>query len=280
MERQLTWLKRLQAAHSNPPIIAAGDIFHRWNSSPELINFAIQHLPVMYSVPGQHDLPYHAISEIQKSAYWTLVEAKKLINLPQNEPYTIERGGWTLELHGFPFGTLIQPAPEKRKHHIQTAVIHDYCWKTGSSYPGAPAEKQAETHVQSGAGYDVLHFGDNHKGFLKMFQNQWVFNGGTFYRRTLDDVEYQPMVGIITVDDTIKVKTINISTIDDVLTLKVQDTAKENNTEISDFVNYLADISIHALDIEEVIKQYTVVHGVSDTVTTEILKLLEQTRHG
>src|SRR4051812_16800052 len=33
------------------PIVYAGDIFHRWNSSAELINFAITHLPMGYAIP-------------------------------------------------------------------------------------------------------------------------------------------------------------------------------------------------------------------------------------
>ena len=55
------------------PIICAGDVFDRPNPPIELVNWAIRTLPTMYSVPGQHDLVHHNLSDIKKSAYWTLV---------------------------------------------------------------------------------------------------------------------------------------------------------------------------------------------------------------
>ena len=65
-----------------PPILCAGDVFDRWNSPPELINFALEYLPPqMYSIPGQHDLPNHNYNEIDRSAYWTLVAANKITNV-------------------------------------------------------------------------------------------------------------------------------------------------------------------------------------------------------
>ena len=47
-----------------------------------LISFAIRELPSCYAIPGQHDLPNHSYTDIQRSAYWVLVEAgiiKKIV---------------------------------------------------------------------------------------------------------------------------------------------------------------------------------------------------------
>ncbi|MDR2115569.1 MAG: metallophosphoesterase [Planctomycetaceae bacterium] len=283
MERQLIWLKQLQKEHNNPPIIAAGDIFHRWNSSPELINFAIRYLPSLYAVPGQHDLPYHSLQEIKKSAYWTLVESGTIIDLPLNKSYYIEIPSCALALHGFPFGVPLQPNTDGLPY-IHIAVVHDYCWQSGYSYPNAPTEKTADEHIKSGSYYHVIHFGDNHKGFLKRHKHQWIFNGGTFYRRSIDEIDYRPMVGLVLIDDKadseVIVKPVPIPITEDVFTVKVQSPQQKENIEIGEFVDYLSNLSINALDIEEVIRQYTVVHSVPDAVTTEIFKLLEQTRHG
>jgi DNA repair exonuclease SbcCD nuclease subunit len=282
MERQLIWLKQLQKKHDNIPVIAAGDIFHRWNSAPELINFALQNLPTMHAVPGQHDMPYHSLSEVKKSAYWTLVEAGKIIDIPTDRAYCIELSDYTLALHGFPFGVPLTPLTEILPY-IHIAVVHDYCWQSGYSYPGAPLEKTVDNHIISGSSYAVIHFGDNHKGFLKQHKHQWIFNGGTFYRRTIDEADYRPMVGLVTIDDDrleVSVKPVYVPIEEDILTIKVQDTTQEENIEIGKFVDYLSNISLSHLDIEETIKQYTTINSVPDTVTTEILRLLEETRHG
>jgi hypothetical protein len=152
--------------------------------------------------------------------------------------------------------------------------VHDYCWKPNYCYPDAPTDKTAEVHAKNGFNYDIIHFGDNHKGFL----NPPIFNGGTFYRRAIDEVDYRPMVGLVCDDNTVKPAYVPIEK--DIITLKVQDNKNTENEEIGNFVEYLSNVSLSALDIEEVIKQYTIINGVPDAVTTEIARLLEQTRHG
>jgi hypothetical protein len=222
------------------------------------------------------------LSEIKKSAYWTLVEAGKLINIPHDKPLSIELPTATLFLYGFPFGfPLHAPNPpiSERSDSVHIAVIHDYCWQSGFSYPGAPTEKSAEEHSQSARNYNVLHFGDNHKGFLKRVnRHQIIFNGGTFYRRNIDEADYRPMVGLVY--DNGDVKPVYVPINEDILSVKVQETKSEENVEIDNFVNYLSKISLNGIDIEEAIAQYMVMHSVSDAVCTEITGLLEITRHG
>ena len=50
------------------PECLRANIYTKW---PELINWAIKHLPPMLAVPGQHDLPYHDYKELGRSAYAT-----------------------------------------------------------------------------------------------------------------------------------------------------------------------------------------------------------------
>jgi DNA repair exonuclease SbcCD nuclease subunit len=291
MARQLRWLKEIWIEHDRPPIIAAGDIFHRWNSPPELINFAIQHLPTVYAVPGQHDMPFHSIKSLKKSAYWTLVEAGNIIDITPNKiPYHLEFLDNVLCLHGFPFGVPLQPnedtsgaITEQAPFYYHIAVIHDYCWQSDFSYPGASQEKSVEGHLSSVKGhleYDILHFGDNHKGFIKHLKNQWIFNGGTFYRRSVDESEYRPMVGLVIKEERkLRIEPFYVPVKSDILTLRVQETDTDN-VEIGEFVEYLSGVSINDLDIEAVIEQYMNRNGIPDAVRVEITKLLECTRHG
>jgi len=99
MERQLDELRAVAEQHG-APIVCAGDIFDRWNSPPELINFAIQSSPKMHSIPGQHDLPHHRYEDMQRSAYWTLVAAGVLTDLG-TVPKVVSN--W-LAVHPFPWG--------------------------------------------------------------------------------------------------------------------------------------------------------------------------------
>ena len=95
MLRPLNELRHLAKIHE-VPIICGGDVFDTWRVPNELVNWAIQHLPEMYSIPGQHDLPFHQIDDIDKSAYRTLEWVGVLKQLPSE-------GLWLdpIVVHGF-----------------------------------------------------------------------------------------------------------------------------------------------------------------------------------
>jgi len=278
MERQLKWLKEQQRT-CDVPILCAGDIFHRWNPPPELINFVLQELPTMYAVPGQHDLPYHSYDEIKKSAYWTLVKAGKIMNLLPTDTYQVVSNGIALRLRGFPFGFPLESSKRYDLPGMDIAVIHDYCWESGFSFPGAPEMKNANEHSKVGSGYDVLVFGDNHKGFLKTdIRKMSILNCGTFFRRNVDEIDYQPYIGLIYSDGS--VKRVPIPVDQDIITSSVENGVFAGfNTEMGEFVKYLSGVLVNSLDIEKVISEYIQIHGTPVDVIQEITKLLEMSRH-
>jgi hypothetical protein len=173
-------------------------LFDRWTVGEELINFALDKLPFMYAIPGQHDLPLHNMDLIHKSAFWTMVMAKRI--------QLIKPGGHAIDgkiiLHGFPWGSPIQPIDnDKEGFHI--AVCHQYFWTGVHHYPGASKNKQAKAMKEFIQGYDAVLFGDNHKGFLTQVNGIPVMNCGTFMRRASDEVDYRPQVGFIHSDGSI-----------------------------------------------------------------------------
>lgn len=184
------------------PLVVAGDIFHRWNSPPELINLMIRHFPHCYAVAGNHDLPYHNYADIKRSAYWTLVQAGKITHLKPGVPVNL--GG--VDFVGYSFG---QP-PENIQHprlrnRPIIAVIHDYCWAAGHTHPGAPEEKFYRAWQQRLHCYTGLIFGDNHQGFYRSPPPEgkpWVWNGGAFTRQSVAEADHQPAVGLVTADGT------------------------------------------------------------------------------
>jgi len=261
MRRQLRWLKQFQTelAEYPIPIFVAGDIFHKYNPPAELINFALRELPDnIYAVPGQHDLPFHSIQDIHKSAYWTLAEAGKIKNVEYKTPtyFCTHR---MIRLHGFPFGHPLTPreiesddADTEKFQYIDIALIHEYCWQRGASYPKASDEQSAEHHQKNTKNYDVLVFGDNHIPHEDFSKKPAVFNCGGFYRRTIDEVDYRPSVGVLYSDKTIRREYVPVQ--QDVFVTKQESPVLDSN--ITEFVRYLSNTTTNPLDVEEVIRHY------------------------
>lgn len=195
MIRPLNELKALSERYA-APILCAGDVFDHWRAEPELINFALNALPKMYAIPGQHDLPLHNIDLITRSAYWTMVLVGKIIPVKYGFPMAAEND---LVIHGFPWGTTIsskaEEIKESSKKHV--AICHQYFWQDSCSYTGAPEDQEASTYADKVRGYHAVAFGDNHKGFLTSIGGVSVLNCGGFMRRKSDEEEYQPQVGLL-----------------------------------------------------------------------------------
>lgn len=197
MKRPLDEIRQLAAA-LRVPVLCAGDIFDRWNSPPELINFAIDNLPDMIAIPGQHDLPMHSLDHVGMSAYRTLELALHgVIETPS------PKGAWNGDkqspsIYGFPFGVNVFPRLGEDESALSIALVHRYVWISGHSYPNAPDEfKLAGRLCRDIEGYDVVVFGDNHDGFGIKVKNTTVFNCGTLIRRKSDEAGYRPRVGVI-----------------------------------------------------------------------------------
>jgi len=192
---------------TNLPIICAGDVFDRWNAPAELINFAIANMPKMYAVPGQHDLPNHRYEDVRRSAYWTLVEAGKIVDICAN---TTELVGNIL-LYGYPWGYEPIGNDHPKDLILDVAVIHKYVWRKDSGYVGAPEESRVGRLGSQLKGYDVAVFGDNHMPFNCIVGNTRVHNCGSFLCRTIAEIDHQPSVGILFADGTIERKYLDTS---------------------------------------------------------------------
>lgn len=200
MARPLREIGALVAEY-DVPVIYAGDIFDRWCAGPEVINFALRELPNGYAIPGQHDLPNHNYNDIERSAYWTLVEAGHLIDMPAGME---TRVGFSLYAYAYPWG--FPPTPiEPENGMLNIAVCHRFIYTKTTGYPGAPPT--ATVSAQAGAlrGYAAAVFGDNHKGFQAATKGgPFVFNCGGLMRRKTDERDYKPGVGLLLSDGTIK----------------------------------------------------------------------------
>lgn len=208
-EVQAKYLKQLAALskkYNNAPILAAGDILDNPVQPPEFINFLLIHLPHLYAVPGNHDLPNYNFSERYKSTYQTLVEAGRITNLEPGMPIRVGR---RLVVQGFPCGFPVQAFDKMSKEvweeaHVQgkknlihTALVHSYIWKKDCGHPKASEKEHQKAFIPRLDGYRCAVFGDNHMGFLSHRKNIDILNCGAFIRRSMAEVDYTPKVGLI-----------------------------------------------------------------------------------
>jgi hypothetical protein len=267
MSRPLKEIRDLQKRFK-VPVICAGDIFDHWKSLPELINFAIQELPTMYAVPGQHDLPNHSYEDIEKSAYWTLVEAGRVSHIEPGHP--VEVGD--LELHGFPWGFGLKKPNSPNESLTKIAVVHQYVWTGTSKYPAATKE----THVSASNkyGYDVSVFGDNHIGFIKGS----LCNCGGLMRRAVPDLYHKPFVGVLTADGVIKKHLIDTS--NDIYCDSEDIINKTQLVDVGKFTESLLGLrdSKDDLNFGQVLQRYCRKNKVSSRVSNIINAAVESER--
>lgn len=195
MARPLREISHLAKTY-DVPVFYAGDIFDRWNAGPQVINFALQNLHPGHAVPGQHDLPNHNYGDIEKTAYWTLVEAGILTNLPPGEVQYVA----DVAITGFPWGYPPAPAaPKPRPGCLRVAIIHRFIYTDAATgYPGADPGLRVGASLAGLRGYDVAAYGDNHKGFIITKHGTTICNCGGLMRRKTDERNYRPGVGLLT----------------------------------------------------------------------------------
>lgn len=275
MERYLDQLTEIANVNGSP-IICAGDVFDRWNSPPELINFAHKHMPKMYAIPGQHDLPLHRYEDMEKSAYWTLVKMGNIIDMRAMKPKQIGR----VIAHPFPWGTPVKPLTYMRDKVVHLAVIHAYCWMGQHKYEGAGDEFAVPIWDKRLRGYNAAVFGDNHKGFLRKHDDVDIpiFNCGTFIRRRYDEQNYQPAVGILFSDGSIE--RYPLDTGEDVILKRDAITTEDGgNYNVEDIITLFEESGDSKLDFERFVDRWVDTRpALPYWVKVEMMKLVEEAK--
>jgi hypothetical protein len=274
MSHPILEMSRLAKEHK-VPVICAGDVFDIWNSNAKLINFAIDNLPPMWCVPGQHDLPYHDINLMDDSSYGTLVRCGKLKHLthPKDNRIGLVLPG-NLHVWGFPWGSELQPCPmPPRNGSIYLAVAHKYCWDEGFNFPGCDPNANYRIHSRALKGFNVALFGDNHKGFLKKTKTMVVLNNGTFLRRKSDEESYKPSIGILMSDGCVQRHYLDTRS-DKTLQIDTKDKKHKDLRKIEEFLNELSSLGGSELDYKEAVMDYIRKNKLTGKVKNILLELI------
>lgn len=257
------------------PLVCAGDLLDRWNEPAELVNFLIRRLPKIYSIAGNHDTPYHQPKELKKSAYWTLVEAGTVVNVPAGKPVEINPGR-PVRLHGFPCGSPVRPLGSPHDLVIEVALVHDYIWTEKTGHPGAPPDKQLWTWRPKLKGFDVAVFGDNHRTIHHALTIEksicQVLNCGGLQRRHADEIKHAPSVGLLLADGKIKRHFLDctedkFSNPDELTTVAGGD--------VSGFIDELGNLADSGMDFEETVRRFVADNDLREGVKRLLLESLE-----
>jgi hypothetical protein len=178
------------------PILVAGDIFDKPINPPELTNWALDFLPEIYCIPGNHDLPNHAPSLERKSSFGTMVRAGKFHPVGKRPTYINELALYGTTLGKHPPRPWMKNSTDGLLLHV--CLIHEYLWVNGKGYRDAPQEQRLSKVSKKFRGHDVYIFGDNHHGFhKKMKDGSFVWNCGLPIRRKSDEANIRPRVGLL-----------------------------------------------------------------------------------
>jgi hypothetical protein len=269
---QARYLQQLGDIAGNLPILCAGDIFDKWNTPPELINFALENLPDgMLCVPGQHDLPNHRIEDMHKSGYGVMKRVGKIRDISGIS--TGNMGGFIV--HGFGWGQPIQLLNCKQPL-LNIALIHHYCWMEGKAYPGAPEELHIKHFKKLLQNYDFAIFGDNHKGFCATLNQCHIVNCGGFTRRKSDERLYKPSVWKLYKDgtDNRMVERIELDCMQDRFSSidKLETDISQFNAD--EFIQELERLGEHGLNFRETVKRYLHSNDIHPLVCEMIFKAM------
>ena len=267
MERSLTFLFQ-QARMHNIPILVAGDIFDHWKATPELINFCLDVFPRdvdIFSIPGQHDLPNHSYTEINKSAYMTLIKSGLIkdtydkSHLLFSDLY-VRLAGWEQDLC---------IPPKKNTFSCNLGLIHKYLWVPDASYPNAPmSSKVTKKLIKSYAGYDIIVSGDNHKHFSTSTKPMF-YNCGALFRRKSDEIDYKPSFGIVSSDKT--VERVFIPTHEEVISPTTKISESLSNFDIASYLK-----NIKRTDSLDFLQALDNILEKSSDVSKEVIKLITE----
>jgi hypothetical protein len=230
------------------PIILAGDIFHHYREPPELINFCIEHFPEMWAVPGQHDLPYHNIEHVHKSAYHTMCRVGRIHTLLPDEPAPLGvRSGGSIKrlvLHGFPWGAPLQGlnALPGEDGTYAIAVCHHYVWMRGHEHPGATQDTYYETLRGKLEGFQLAHFGDNHSPFYSPGADPYpgILNTGCLMRRRMDEAQHKPALCLLMSDG--KVERLELPIGDECIAATPANPTTPQSSAVMDAAELMADL--------------------------------------
>ena len=220
---KVVFIRTLQQEH-NCPVLMAGDLFHHWKPSPNLLSYAYDILPRdFHCVYGQHDLPQHNWQNREKSGMHNLATV----------------GAVTL-LDGAHWGDdpelLTYPSFEIEDRKI--LVWHRMIWQGKRLWPGQ-TDPSSVAVLKKYPEYDLVLTGDNHKAFTEEYKGRLLVNPGSLTRQTAGQIDFKPRVYLYSADDN-TARPVYLPIPNDAITRVHIDRSDERDGRIQAFVDKLS----------------------------------------
>lgn len=309
----------LEAKTLGVPLFIAGDVFHTWDQPVELVNAVASWLAAfptvdVMMVPGQHDLPYHSMADIEKAAIWNLHLSAtgirrstaggvhilhsdvpfRLTNsdgeFPDGFDWYVVGAGWGEKWRYDSYGKI------PRVPNAQVLLCaHQYVHACGNhGHPSTKVGDDSDVYAcefeDALRGYAAAVFGDNHDPFEAAIAypdyDLLVYNHGCFIRRTIKEREYRPEYGVLRLNGTITRHTV-LAADDDkwhdgeteykppALLSKEQWETLDKMAETGDFVKAVKDLTADkSIDIVSAVNRLLGEARLSKAAKREILELL------
>lgn len=247
------------------PVLQPGDVLHRWKPSPWLLSQALLHMPSIYAVAGNHDLPKHQIDLLYKSGFETLKLANKI-----SCHKMVEKG--KAIIYGFPYGQKLVNHKHKEGYR-NIAVAHTMVWKKDLPYPGCTAG-DAKSLLKKMESYSVVITGDNHEAFVEEYEGRLLVNCGSLMRMTAAQVDHKPRVYLYYIEDN-TIEEVLIPIEEGVISREHLDIEEERSERISAFVSRLDDDWDVGLDFPKNMEEFFGKNEVKKSVKNLVWECVE-----
>ena len=252
--RKINHIAELQKKYQCP-VFHAGDLFHHWKPSPQLLTKCIMNFPdQFYTVYGNHDLPQHNMELAEKSGVATL-EAAGAVKI------ILGGGNWNEIPEGMEYGGRM------------VAVWHIMTYAGKLPYPGCTAPQSNEL-LKKYPQFDLILTGDNHQSFTANEKNRVLVNPGSLTRQTADKDGDEPCVYFWYADTNTVMK--HVLPFDaGVITREHIDRKEERNERIEAFVSRLNTDWESSLDFVQNLRAFESTNQIRKSVMNIVYKAVE-----
>lgn len=265
--KKIEWLCDLQIKY-DCPVLDAGDLFAKSKPSHFMTQWAIRNIPNgFHTIPGNHDLPSHNLSLLEKSALGVL-DAAGAADVMICNPLNLDK----VIVHPYPWGAETHPLDKKNKHDslFYVALCHIMVFTGQIPWPDC-VDLSARQLLRKMKGYDLIITGHNHKAFIIKSRGRLLVNPGSLMRSNASQIDFKPRVYLWYSEDN-HVEPVFVPIEEGIITTDHLDAIKEKDKRINAFVEKLhssGDMNISSSferNMEEYFKQNKTTEVVRQTV--------------
>jgi hypothetical protein len=244
----------------NVPVLIAGDIFDNWKPSHKLVAQVIELSKgvMVIVVPGQHDLPSHSLTLLDKSGLGVL---------KAHGWHVLTKGCVAvfngITVAGYAFG-------ETPPAGVQTTVLlwHAMNWTHTVPYPGCDAPN-VSVLAKRYPKVKLILTGDNHQPFC----TDRTINPGSMMRLTADQSSHRSR--FYAVDNKLEFKAVYFPIEQGVISTIHLEKARERNEKMESFITSISKSTEISLSFEANMDKYFEKNKTDDAVKTMVLKSME-----